>query len=610
MVRIIAAFKIVAFQFRDLFCTLAYGLPWKKDEKKPDAPVPSARWGVNGKIAEEMNPGPIQESAGAYKTMIEQVKSGDAVIAESNVLLFRKDAKTNRVIKSAKVIEESDGKKLSKPVTFPPYISISHENAAAQSLYTGEGTDSKAIETNLRESAIEKVKEDYFDTDLTVPQSINAQFTEYTPIMHGPYYTQMYMYDMLAAHSRCYFEYNHNAVAKRIIDLLLDYSMGRGYKVNSKNQKALERWNKFDKKYKIRQKMAKQWGLDYLLYGEFMLDRINITAIHPSTIWDIITAPENIEDVYYYFQSFPTQYQQFTGYDVPGVPGSKKQPGMKYIIRQLPYDRVAHFKMRCGSAEKRGRPVLFPILEWLKRFRDYSSAHMVQKWSQSCWTYDITVKGSSADVQTESDKSNTLPYPGSSYIHNEAVTRELLAPPMQTAQDPFMSMLMCVMAFIVGAPKEFFNVQATGGSRATALVASEPFAKVIDYIQNDFECMLHELAVIAWEQEGEEYNDELEFVFPSITKDTTTETLTNIQACESAGYIDHQTASTMAAAEMGVTTYDYEIVQKKIAADREKGLQMTADTMPPDSRFSTKPNDKSPIHGEGKEELKDDLNSI
>jgi hypothetical protein len=414
------------------------------------------------------------------------------------------------------------------------------------------------------------------------------------------------MYDMLAAHSRCYYEINHNAVAKRIIELLMDYAMGRGYKVNSKDPAALDRWNAFDKKNKIRRKLRKNWGPDYLTYGEFFLDKISVQPIHPSTIWDIITNPENIEDVYYYYQSFPTQYQQFVGYDV--VPGSKKQPGMRYVIRQIPFDRVSHFKLPCSSAEKRGRPLLYPILEWLKRFRDYNSARMVREWSQSCWTYDITVKGNSADVTTESTKAQSLPTPGSSYVHNEAVTRQLLSPPAGgSAQDDFSQMLVCVIAFIVGAPKEFFNVQGVG-NRATALVASEPFTKTIDRLQQDFEEMLHEFATIAWAEEGLEYKDELEFIFPSITKDTTTETIANIQTAEAGGYIDHQTAAIMVAAELGITTYDYDDVQAKISADREKGLQMTADTLPPTSRFAAAPD--SPVRGDWKQDTKDELNTL
>ncbi len=605
MIRLLALIKLAALQLRDAVYFLRdIFRPITKPEKK--MPSPSARWGASGWLADKMHeavePEVVQESAGAYKTMIEQVKAGDAIISESNVLLFRKDEYGNRL--PATKITESTGKEFTKP----EYISVPLKNEEAQRLYV---ESPNVTYKPVKESATKKLREDYFDTDMTVPQTYDAQFTEYTPIMHGPYYTQMYMYDMLAAHSRCYFEYNHNAVARRIIDLLLDYSMGRGYKVNSKDAKALARWNAFDKKYRVHKMLKNHWGLDKLLYGELFIDRITIKAIHPSTIWDIITEPEDITNVYYYYQSFPTQYQQFTGFDVPGVPGSKKQPGMKYIIRQIPYDRVAHFKSRCSSAEKRGRPTLYPILEWLKRFRDYNSARMVREWSQACWTYDVTVKGSSSDVQTESDKASTLPYPGSSYIHNEAVTRELLAPPVGSAGDAdFSNALVCVLAFIIGAPKEFFNVQSTGGSRATALVASEPFAKVIDNIQGEFEEILHELAVIAWEMEGDEYDDELEFVFPSITKDTTTETLTNIQSAEAAGYIDHQTAAVMAAAELGITTYEYNEVQQKIADDREMGLQNTADILPPSSRFSTQLPDKSPIHGDGKEELKDELGNI
>ena len=36
-----------------------------------------------------------------------------------------------------------------------------------------------------------------------------------------------------------------------------------------------------------------------------------VRAIDPSTVWEIVTDPEDIENVYYYHQQFATQYQVF-----------------------------------------------------------------------------------------------------------------------------------------------------------------------------------------------------------------------------------------------------------------------------------------------------------
>lgn len=485
--------------------------------------------------------------------------------------------------------------------------------SALQESATKEKISDKSIQ--LVEAAL---KEDAFDQDYPVGLGMYDQnnYNEYIPIMGGPFYRQMYLTDMLSGHQKSFEAYNHNPLAHRVLDIIRQYAIARGFKTQSKDSKAVDRWNAFEKKFNIIEKIRKSWATDFLIFGEFFLDRAKVSSIDPSTIWEIITNPEDIDEVFYYYQSFPTAFQMFTGFDVKGVPGSKEVPSIEYIIRQIPYDRIYHLKSNGASAEKRGRPRIYPILAWLKRFKDYWNAEMVKCWVQASYAYDISVKGSDSDVAiiAGSDDVKKVPAIGSSFVHNEAVTRNILQPTGSTSSGKLYlsDELLAIISACVGVPKEFLNTTMSGGgSRATALVSSEPFTKVIEETQGDITNLLHELAVIAWEQEGLEYNNELEFVFPSLIKDTTKETLANISTAEVNKYISHKRASTMVAAELDITIYDYDEEMQVIKDEQELALGDT--TQAPESRFGSNidfTSGKDELHGQGKVDLKKQLSTL
>lgn len=479
---------------------------------------------------------------------------------------------------------------------------------------------------SIREAAMRKAREaglvegDGFDFDTAIGNYDPAQYTEYTPIMGGPHFKQLYLYDYLAMHARAFEMWNHNPVAKRVINILAQYSMGRGYsaiakKGNDQQQKA---WDDFDKKYGIKKKVSRFWIREFLLYGELMIDKALWQSIDPSTVWDVITDPDNIEDVYYYHQQYPTQYAQFTGKQVPGVPGAEKVKSIEFIIRQLPWDRVLHIKSQCVSNEKRGRSWLFPILGWLKRIKDLYNARVIGEWLRSSFIWDDCIDGSDSDISAHLSKYSGMPSPGSIFAHNKAIERKAMSPSQAGASagtTDTAAEIMSLIATSIGIPKDHLNVLSQGGgNRATALVASEPFAKVIEEIKAEFEDLLTRIAEVAMEQAGVAYEDgDIEFVFPSVTKDTTSETVKNIMAGEASGYIAKDTAGQMYAAEMNITTYDYEDEQKRIGDLQKDDLTKASGVMPPDSRQPADDPDAeggSEIHGEGKVGLKKDMGSL
>lgn len=569
--------------------------PSDKDNKKPGGKITS---GVDYDPEEEV----FKTGDSKFKTFWDQLSAGNAIVKSAHIMVAQREA--NGRIKDYKMVKI--------------------ENATKGKKATITESDRK----NLTESATKLIEDAFSQDDYSLTGNYDSgNYTEYVPLLGGPFFRQMYLTDMLAAHQKSFEAYNHNPLARRLIKIIKQYAIARGYKVQSKDPAATETWNAFDKKFKILEKIRKGWTTDYLLFSEFFLDKEKLTSIDPSTIWDIITDPEDIDNVYYYYQSFQTAFQQFTGFDVKGVPGSKDVKPIEYIIRQIPYDRIYHLKADGASCEKRGRPTLYPCLAWLKRFKDYWNAEMARAWVQASYVYDVSVNGSASDVAAiaAADDISKVPAIGSSYVHNEAVKRELLTPGSSggAGHNYLSDQLISIIAFCYGIPKEHLNVSGSGGGggRATALVASEPFTKVIEEMRDDITELLQELASIAFKLDGKEYNDELEFIFPSTVKDTTTETIKNIATGETQKYISHKRASTMYASEMDVTIYDYEEEMQSIKDEQEQALDLgiggNSTAGAPAGRFGdgigtddgTSPG-KTELHGQGKVDLQKQMNNL
>ena len=422
-----------------------------------------------------------------------------------------------------------------------------------------------------------------FGFDDSAPTSYDSgQYNEFTPLMGGPFNKQLYLQNMLEMQAKVFEAVNHNPVAARAISIYKQYILGSGYKAHSKDPKAIERWKTYAKKYKIDLKLRKYWLPNLLKYGEVFVDLASKRGIDASTIWEIVTNPENCEEVYYYHQQFPTAYQLYTGINVPGVTGSAKPRPTEYIIRQLPWYQVIHIKANCEENEKRGRSFLFCVIGWLKRVKDLFNAEVIKAWLGASFIWDDTLDGEQSDIDAHIQRYSSMPQAGSVFAHNKCVERKAM-PAVSGAQsfaDKVIEALLSLIATGLGIPKEWFNVSG-GGNRATAVMASEPFGKAVDEAREDMLVLLNALAMDCWKEAGLEYNDELEFILPEMTGDTTTEKVKNIIVGEESKFISHKTAATMYASEMHISTYDFDEEQAEIGAQAESTLNGAAASLLP-----------------------------
>lgn len=448
----------------------------------------------------------------------------------------------------------------------------------------------EATATNIKEKCeqgIAKLKEsmkedsgDFFTMGGTVPTLGMEVTQEYLPLMGGPFYKQLYLYDYLDMHRKCFEAVNHNPVARNIVHLMTNFTLGRGVVGTCKSDAIQLEWDRFYKKNKIGQRI-KQACNDLSIYGEVMIRCIDnpltgtlfIREIDPSTVWEIVTAPDDIESVYYYHQQYPTAYQIYTPPEIPIT---------EYIIRQIPASEMIHKKINVVSNEKRGRSDLFPVLGWLKRLKDYFTAKVIKAQIENNFVQKIKLKGNDADVSSfKSYLENTgLPNPGGVWIENEAFELEYMqATTSSNAQDEVGSMLLTMIATGVGIPKEYLGL-GDRGTRATALVASEPSVKKFQ----DRQAVIEELLIEIYDRwlkgqmaqgkftDVQEDDREIEFSFPEIAIEDRTAKLKDLALAESMEWISKQTAGAIAGKELSITTYDYDYEQEQVKLEKQKAI--------------------------------------
>lgn len=438
-----------------------------------------------------------------------------------------------------------------------------------------------------------KFREDAFATDgfgSTAGSNAGLVGDDYVPLLGGPFNKQPYLYDYLRAHSYCFHEYHHHPFAKAIIHITRDFVLGGGYRIDCDDIKALALWRAFEKANNL-EKMMEDIVLEGSIFGENMIWWLpnqktkigyqdapgqepqqgiipRIRLIDPSTCWEIVTMPEDITRVLFYWLVFPTQYQIKTG----SLAGSQV-PTSKFITQQLPAEDVMHFKYNCVSNEKRGRSDLFPVLGYLKWLRDCVNYKLIALKKQAAWTEDIIVQGSQSDVDNLAASMAALGEfepAGSRFIHTDKIVRTYLSTSNNAGgKDEALMDGIDMVAVGTQIPVSYFGLGgAAHATRASALVGTEPVAKKFERRQQEVKRILEAI----WEKFQNKWGvagAECKITFPEIITQDRSAKLKDIKMMEDSGYIARSTAAELAAKEIDVDNYDYDQEQAKIKAETD-----------------------------------------
>jgi hypothetical protein len=420
----------------------------------------------------------------------------------------------------------------------------------------------------------------------------NLYGEESIPLIGGPFYKQTYYADYIRMHNLAFYAYHHDPIARLIVHLTRDFTLGRGFRVDIENKVELAVWRAFEEANNV-QNVLDQIALEMSIYGETMIwwlpnnqtkieYRIGqgqespkgliprVRLIDPSVIWDIITFPEDITRVLGYQWIAPTQYQYFTAKD-----GGESVPGSKFIYQQIPAPQVQHYKINSVSNEKRGRSDLFPVLGYLKRLRDAVNYSIIALQKQSSWAIDTSIDGAPEDLDAYVDDLNAslaTPNPGSEFVHSSKVTRQFLsATAGAKGQDAAFEWCLSMIAAGVGIPVSYFGSHMSGGqTRASALVATEPVAKKFEKRQGVYEQIIIGLA----RKLG--IKSQIEVTFPELIVQDRSAKLKDLALASVEGWLAKKRCAEIAAKEFNVTKYDWDQEQADIKAEGQMVNPLTA----------------------------------
>lgn len=318
--------------------------------------------------------------------------------------------------------------------------------------------------------------------------------TEFIPIMAGPFFKQLYIYDYLYMHARAFELVNHNPLAASAIKLLQRFTIGRGLSFHIKDDEVRKVWDEFWTRNEM-DKLIKDIARDFNWQGEIMLKylevddgRLSIRNVDPSTCWEVVTDPEDIKKVYYYHFQWPSQYQIWV---------SGKVPISQYFIQQIPPTNIQHHKINISSVEKRGRSELLPGMPWLKRYDDLFSGKTLKAVLEANMVWKVTVKGDQGDVDALqlSENVQELPPPGGTWVQNEAVDIEPMSANLTASRGDggVGQEIANTFATSINLPGEYFNISGERGSaRATALVRTDPAVKTVEEKQQTVKEVIQE----------------------------------------------------------------------------------------------------------------------
>lgn len=438
----------------------------------------------------------------------------------------------------------------------------------------------------LRESV------DVFGTTDSLTPDLGLVGDDFVPLLGGPFYKNLYTQDFFRACSAAFWAYNHDPIAHAALNIMRDFTLGRGYRVDSENPAALALWRAFEKVNNLQEQMS-QFALEIGIYGESCFwwlpdnnarivqrpragDKIpkalipRIRLLDPTVFWEIITNPEDPSragELAYVWVS-PTQYQVYTS------AFGQTQPANKFIFQQIPADQISRYKINVVTGEKRGRGDLFSVLGFLKRLRDSVNYSIIALQKQASWAVDVTIQGSQADidayVQDQASRGNVAPA-GSEFVHTEAIKREFLSPQAGKAggSDAFEWALSMVCAGL-GIPVSYLGTHLSGGqTRASALVATEPVAKRFEMRQQVYERVILDLWDRLMEWAGLGHVD-CEVTFPEIIAADKSQKLKDLSLAQAQGWLSAERAATIAAKEMGITNFEWDQEKGKIGQDKQQ----------------------------------------
>lgn len=454
---------------------------------------------------------------------------------------------------------------------------------------------SQFSESDLREASgkFTEFGMDQFGSDVGDQTSSGAIGQDFVPLLGGPFFKQLYFWDFCRQANAAFYAYHHDPIAHQAVNIIKDFTLGRGFRVDSDNKVAMSVWKAFEKANKLQAQME-QLATELSVNGEIMIWKLphdetkivqapypgqpvpkgiipRIRLLDATVFWEIVTVPEDITNVLYYVWVAPTQWQMYTGMDAGNAGKNSMVPTSKFIFQTIPADQINHYKVNAFSNEKRGRSDLFSVLGFLKRLRDSVNYSLVALQKQASWCIDTTIEGNQSDINAyiqDQASIGTIAPAGSEFVHSAKVKREFKGVEgtgKGGGNVTFEWALSCV-ASGMGIPISYFGTHLSGGqTRASAIVATEPVAKKFEGRQLVYERIILDL----WDHVMDHFGieAECEVTFPEIVTADRSQKLQDLTLAENMKWLAPERIANMVAKEFNITDFIYDEEKQKMAEE-------------------------------------------
>lgn len=279
--------------------------------------------------------------------------------------------------------------------------------------------------------------------------------------------------------------YREDPLAFRITHILVGHVLGEGIHWPMED-KALAVWFRawWTHPLNAMDLRIRQWLVELILTGDLFVtfhtrpDGLSILRALPSSLIDQIqTNPNDLEDETAYHQA-----------------GTADNPDGTWWTSVPHGGDMLHFAINRPVGHLRGTSDLQTILPWLRRYREWLLDRVAVNRARAAFVYEVTVRGTEADVQRRRAELGAPPPPGSVIIHNEAEEWKAITAHVDAGEaEADGKALRLMIAAGAGIPLHFLS-EGESATRATAREMGEPTRRAFAERQQIFGAMLQAVA--------------------------------------------------------------------------------------------------------------------
>lgn len=286
-------------------------------------------------------------------------------------------------------------------------------------------------------------------------------------------------------------------LATQSIRLWTDYTFGTGMTWQAEDEKTAEvltaYWDSVKNKNLLSPKGQRKSSDKYLIDGEIFFalflgtseEPATIRRIDPLEITEILSDPDDIEDVRYYKREWYTpQGQMKTGY-YRSLQNEADKACPDYLNDNKTSTEQALVYHQARGTQQRGLPLLLPALDWIYEYRRFLSSRVAVMLALARFVWKTKIQGGAAAVAAiKGVLQDKYPQAASTIIENMGSdTQPINANTNASGAYQDGRMLKLQVAAAVGIPEQYFG-DISIGNLATAKTVELPMQKMFQSYQS------------------------------------------------------------------------------------------------------------------------------